>query len=420
MSECFSFEIAGRDPTSHARTGVLRCAHGAIETPAFMAVATQASVKALTAQDLEVLGQQLLIANTYHLALRPGAEPIAEMGGLQAFMDWHHPLMTDSGGFQVFSLGAAIRDGVGKIADIFPEEGPRAASGRDGAEWAAVPTPGVPLCKIDDEGVSFRSHLDGALLRLTPERSVIIQNQLGADFILSFDECTSPLDSYDYTREAMERTHHWAERCLGQLEKTGREYQSLFGIIQGGAFRDLREESARVIGGMAFPGLAIGGSLGKSKKDMHAILDWTIPLLPDGRPRHLLGIGELEDIVEGVARGIDLFDCAAPTRWARNGALLVPKSEATNREQRLNISNARYAMDLAPIDRGCDCYTCQHFSRAYLHHLHRARELSYYRLASIHNLRFMVRFMADVRASIASGEFAAFREKAIRSSIQGF
>ena len=404
-----SFGITARDPNTRARAGVIHTAHGDIETPAFMAVATQASVKALTPDDLESVNLQLLIANTYHLALRPGAEQVAELGGLHAFMNWQHPLMTDSGGFQVFSLGAAIRDGVGKIADIFPEEDADKNQLPNHPITQSPNPKGTPLCKIDDDGVTFRSHLDGAIMRLDPERSLQIQHQLGADLVVAFDECTSPLDTYEYTREALARTHRWAERCLAQHAKTRREYQSLFGIVQGGAYRDLREESARLIGNLPFEGLAIGGSLGKSKKDMHAILDWTIPLLPDAKPRHLLGIGELRDIVEGVARGIDLFDCASPTRWARNGALLVSRDIAENAEQRINISNARWAMNRAPIDPVCDCYTCQHFTRAYLHHLHRASELIYYRLASIHNLRFTMRFMRDLRAAIRAGTFAEFR-----------
>ncbi|MBI3912903.1 MAG: tRNA guanosine(34) transglycosylase Tgt [Chloroflexi bacterium] len=407
------FSVHARDGTTHARAGILHTAHGDIETPAFMAVATQATVKALTPEDLESVGMQLLIANTYHLALRPGAEVVAELGGLHPFMNWKHALMTDSGGFQVFSLGAAIRDGVGKIADIFPEEDAGEQRSEEAEGKSESPNhpitqspKGIPLCKIDDDGVTFKSHLDGSIIRLDPERSIQIQHQLGADFILAFDECTSPLDSYEYTRTALARTHRWAERCLAQHAKTRRDYQSLFGIVQGGAYRDLREESARVIGGLPFAGLAIGGSLGKSKSEMHAILDWTIPLLPDEKPRHLLGIGELPDIVEGVARGIDLFDCAAPTRWARNGGLIVSRAIAENPEQRLNIKNSRFAADRAPIDPTCDCYTCQNFSRAYLHHLHRAKELLYYRLASLHNLRFMARFMRDVRAAIIEGKFS--------------
>lgn len=418
-----TFDITHRDADSRARAGVIYTAHGDIETPAFMAVATQASVKALSPDDLETIGLQLLIANTYHLALRPGANQVAELGGLHAFMNWQHPLMTDSGGFQVFSLGAAIRDGVGKIADIFPEEQTaeeqRSRGARDAKGLSSAPplprsparNNNAPLCKIDDNGVTFKNHLDGAIMRLDPERSLQIQHQLGADFVVAFDECTSPLDSYEYTREALARTHRWAERCLAQHAKTRRDYQSLFGIVQGGAYRDLREESARVIGGLPFEGLCIGGSLGKSKRDMHAILDWTIPLLPDEKPRHLLGIGELPDMVEGVARGIDLFDCAAPTRWARNGALIVSRAIAENAEQRLNISNARYALDRAPIDPSCDCYACKNFSRAYLHHLHRAKELIYYRLASIHNLRMMMRFMDEVREAIRAGTFDEFRTK---------
>ncbi len=404
----FTFDIHTRDRTTRARTGIIHTAHGDIETPNFMAVATQASVKALTADDLEAIGVQLIIANTYHLALRPGAEKIAQLGGLHSFMNWHRPLMTDSGGFQVFSLGAAIRDGVGKIADIFPEESPNHRITQSPHLITQSPK-GTPLCKIDEDGVTFRSHLDGAMMRLDPEISIRLQHQFGADFIVAFDECTSPLDTYEYTRTALARTHRWAERCLEQHRKTKRDYQSLWGIVQGGAYRDLREESARIIGGLPFDGLCIGGSLGKSKKEMHAILDWTIPLLPENKPRHLLGIGELRDLVEGVTRGIDLFDCASPTRWARNGALLVSKNIAENPEQRLNISNARYALDLSPIDPTCDCYTCQNFSRAYLHHLHHAKELTYYRLATIHNLRFMMRFMQAMRQAIQNGTLSCFR-----------
>lgn len=415
-----TFDIHHCDSNTRARVGVIHTAHGDIDTPAFMPVATQATVKGLTAQDLYDLDAELIICNTYHLALRPGAEQIAQLGGLHAFMNWQRPISTDSGGFQVFSLGAAIRDGVGKIADIFPDEpltpspSPRVRGGSSDSPLSLGEGPGVrvPLNKIDDDGVTFNSHLDGSIIRLTPERSIEIQHQLGADFILAFDECTSPLDTYEYTREALGRTHRWAERCLEQHAQTKREYQNLFGIVQGGAYRDLREESARVIGGLPFDGLAIGGSLGKSKNDMHAILEWTIPLLPDNKPRHLLGIGEIEDIVNGVERGIDLFDCAAPTRWARNGALIVSREIAERdsiKNNRLTISNARYALDTAPIDSTCNCLTCKNYSRAYLHHLHRAKELSYYRLATIHNLYFMLQFMREVRGAIRENRWNEFR-----------
>jgi tRNA-guanine transglycosylase len=415
--ERFYFEITAREPHARARAGILHTAHGDIETPAFMPVATQAAVKGLSSEDLLALDAQLLIANTYHLAQRPGAKQIEELGGLHKFMNWHRALSTDSGGFQVFSLGAAIRDGVGKIADIFPDEAisPSSTTLHSPAKSAPLKYAGharqaaqdansrTPLCKIDDDGVTFNSHLDGALIRLTPEISIELQHQLGADMMMAFDECTSPLDSYEYTRAALARTHRWAVRSLEQHAKTRRDYQALFGIVQGGMFRDLREESADYIGGLPFAGLAIGGSLGRSKNDMHAILDWTVPRLPDEKPRHLLGIGELEDIVECVARGIDLFDCAAPSRWARNGALLVSHATAQRdglKNSRLVIGNARYALDSAPVDAACECPTCRHYSRAYLHHLHRARELSYYRLATIHNLHLMVQFMRQLRATI--------------------
>lgn len=405
------FDIQHRDPKTRSRAGVIHTAHGDIQTPGFMPVATQATVKGLTSRDLYELDAQLIICNTYHLALRPGADQVAKLGGLHAFMNWQRPISTDSGGFQVFSLGAAIRDGVGKIADIFPDEA------RDEGQIKGDRT---PLCKIDDDGVTFNSHLDGSIIRLTPERSMELQHLLGADFILAFDECTSPLDTPEYTHQALGRTHRWAERCLEQHAQTKRASQDLFGIVQGGAYRDLREESARVIGNLPFEGLAIGGSLGRSKADMHAILDWTIPLLPDGKPRHLLGIGELEDIINGVERGIDLFDCAAPTRWARNGALLVSRATADRDEiknDRLTIANTRYTLDTAPVDSTCECYTCQNHSRAYLHHLHRAKELSFYRLATIHNLHFILNFMQRVRDAIRNDTWQTLRAEVLQAQL---
>lgn len=406
-SNSLSFTITARDPNSLARAGVIRTTHGAIETPAFIPVATQAAVKGLDSDDLVSLGIHLIIANTYHLMLRPGPESVAQLGGLHKFMSWERAIATDSGGFQVFSLGAAIRDGVGKIADIFPDESQTRighSSRNSGREADREAKRGRnPLVKIDEDGVVFNSHLDGSPVRLTPERSIEIQQLLGGDFILAFDECTSPLDSYEYTRGALTRTHGWAIRCLDQHSKHRSDSQSLFGIVQGGAFRDLREQSAHYIGSLPFEGLAIGGSLGRSKRDMHSILEWTIPLLPEDKPRHLLGIGEADDIVECVKRGIDLFDCAAPTRWARNGALIVSDGTAAAEGlgvPRITIGNARFAMDHGPADKSCDCLTCRHYSRAYLHHLHRARELSYYRLASVHNLHFMMQLMRDLRRSI--------------------
>ncbi|MCA1554609.1 MAG: tRNA guanosine(34) transglycosylase Tgt, partial [Chloroflexi bacterium] len=354
----------------------------------------------LTPDDVKAVGAQILLANTYHLYLRPGAEVIADFGGLHQFMRWDRPIMTDSGGFQVFSLGSALRDGVGKIGDIFPDEDAR-----------RIDRPvGAMLTKIDEEGVTFKSHLDGSPHRLTPASSIKIQAQLGADFILAFDECTSPLDDETYTRRAMERTHRWAARSWDAFAQFGREYQTLFGIVQGGAYRELREDSAQFIASLPFRAYSIGGSLGKSKREMHEILDWTIPLLPDDKPRHLLGIGEIDDIFEAIERGIDMFDCVSPTRWARNGSLLihpaannVSPDEKISRRGRLHLYNAQFARDHQPIDDSCDCYTCQRFSRAYLHHLFRAKELVVYRLASIHNLRFMSRMMQSIREAISAG-----------------
>ncbi len=398
----FSFEVKSRDPRTRARTGLIACAHGTIETPVFMPVGTQASVKALTADDLRCVGTQIVLANTYHLYLRPGGDVIAEFGGLHNFMRWDRPLMTDSGGFQVFSLGSALRDGVGKIGDIFPDEDPKRGE-RPASEM---------LTRVDEEGVTFKSHLDGSLHRLSPVHSIKVQAQLGADFILAFDECTSPLDDFNYTRRAMERTHRWAARSFDAFDEFGRDYQTLFGIVQGGAYRDLREDSAGFISSMPFRAYSIGGSLGKSKREMHQILDWTIPLLPDVKPRHLLGIGEIDDIFEAIERGIDMFDCVMPTRWARNGSLLIHPAASTvspdeklSRRGRLHIYNAEFARDHRPIDDTCDCYTCRNFSRAYLNHLFRARELVVYRLATIHNLRFMSRMMRSICDAIDQGRF---------------
>jgi queuine tRNA-ribosyltransferase len=398
----FSFEVQHRDLLSGARAGRIETAHGAIDTPVFMPVGTQATVKALSPDDLRAIDVQIILANTYHLFLRPGADLVAEFGGLHGFMQWDRPIMTDSGGFQVFSLGSALRDGVGKIGDIFPDEGPRRA------EQPA----GEPLTKIDEEGVTFKSHLDGSTHRLTPAASIKLQTQFGADFILAFDECTSPLDDEPYTRRAMERTHRWAARSWDAFTRYGRPYQTLFGIVQGGAYRPLREDSAQFISSLPFRAYSIGGSLGKSKAEMHAILDWTVPLLPDGKPRHLLGIGEIDDIFEAVERGIDMFDCVSPTRWARNGTLLIhpqanPIGPDANvaRRGRLNLFNAQFAHDHGPLDATCDCYTCRNFSRAYIRHLLQVKELLAYRLATIHNLRFMSRLMQSIRDSITQGTF---------------
>lgn len=385
-----------------ARVGVLQTPHGRIETPAFVAVGTQGSVKALTPQDLREIGVQVIIANTYHLHLRPGEEVIEKMGGLHKFMCWDGPLMTDSGGFQIFSLGVAKEHGVGKIASIFPEEDRGGHLRRKKAR-----AKGESLVEVDDEGVSFRSHIDGSRLKFTPQKVIEIQRKLGADIILALDECTSPLHGYDYTKEAMERTHRWAIRCLEAFESKN---QALFGIVQGGSFKDLREKSAKFIGKMGFDGIAIGGSLGKSKQEMHLVLEWTIPHLPEGAPRHLLGIGEVEDIFEVVERGVDLFDCVAPTRMARGGTLFVKEGDRF----RLNVLAAKYKEDPKPVEENCGCYTCQHYSRAYLRHLFMAKEPLAMRLATIHNLHFIEKLVGEIREAIKGKYFKDLKREYVR------
>ncbi len=355
----FSFTVEATDGA--ARVGLFCTPHGPIHTPCFAPVGTQATVKTVTPHELEALGAELILANTYHLYLRPGAERIARLGGLHRFMGWDHPLLTDSGGFQIFSL--------------------------------------AHLRQVDDDGVTFRSHIDGSEHRFTPERAIEVQELLGADIIMCLDECPDPKDRA-YNEEALRRTHAWAERCKAAQRRTD---QALFGIVQGGIFSDLRAESARFLRSLDFPGYGIGGlSVGETKAEMYATLDALMPLMPADRPRYLMGVGTPEDILEAVARGVDLFDCVLPTRVARNGGLLT-------REGRLNLRNARFAEDPAPVEPGCSCYTCQHFSRAYLRHLFKAGEVLALRLATIHNLHFMLRLMEEVRAHIRAGTLLQFK-----------
>jgi queuine tRNA-ribosyltransferase len=355
------FTLLHTDDSSQARLGRIDTAHGPIHTPAFAPVGTQATVKALDPRDLRELGAELILANTYHLYLRPGADVVAEMGGLHHFMGWDGPILTDSGGFQVFSL----------------------------AENRVV----------TDDGIVFRSHIDGSQHLFTPEVAVQIQEQLGADIIMCLDECAEPHDRA-YNEAALARTHAWATRCL---EAQSRSDQALFGIVQGGIFADLRQESAEFLAGLGFPGYAIGGlSVGESKPDMYAMLDVTVPLLPAAKPRYLMGVGAPEDLLEAVARGIDLFDCVLPTRLARNAALFT-------RQGRINMRNAQFERDPSPVEAGCGCYTCQNFSRSYLRHLFKAREILAARLATIHNVHFLLALMRDMRQAVAEGAFDAFR-----------
>lgn len=388
----FSFKLLGKE--NRARAAEWVTPHGSIQTPSFVAVGTQGTVKSVSVEDLREIGNQVIIANAYHLHLQPGEELIESMGGLHQFMGWPGPLITDSGGFQIFSLGAGKEHGVGKIASIFPAE-------QDRGGHLSSKT-GKPLVKVDDDGVDFVSYIDGSPHRFTPEGVIEIEKRLGADIILVLDECTSPFHDYHYTRAAMARTHRWAVRALEAFQRTSNSTQALLGIIQGGAYQDLRQKSARFIADQAFAGCAIGGSLGSSKEEMHQVLDWTLPLLPTDKPRHLLGIGEVGDIFEVVKRGIDLFDCVAPTRMARTGALLVKSA----RRFRINILNKQFKDDSRPIEEGCYCYTCSHHSRAYLRHLFVAKEVLATRLATIHNLYFVESLMGQIRAAIRERRFA--------------
>ncbi|MBS3966418.1 MAG: tRNA guanosine(34) transglycosylase Tgt [Truepera sp.] len=405
MNPGFSFNLDCE--RGAARVARYRTPHGVIETPAFVAVGTQAAIKTLSPEEAADAGVQVLFANTYHLYLRPGQETVAAAGGLHRFMAWDGPIMTDSGGFQVFSLGASLEHGVGKIANIFPgEAGGALKGGRRGKS----------LVRVEEERVTFKSHLDGKSHVFTPEKSMLIQRALGADMILAFDECTSPLHDRAYTGQSAERTHRWAERCLNYFAATPPRHgypQVLYGIVQGGAFEDIRRQSARIIAGMGFEAIAIGGNLGRTKAAMHQVIEWTVAELPRDRPRHLLGIGDVPDLFEAVARGCDTFDCVSPTRNARNGGLLrrfdddgrpLPKF-------RLNIRNACYADDHRPVEPACACYTCRNYSRAYIRHLFIANEPLGPRLATIHNLHFMNRLLADMRAAIRAGCFDDLKQE---------
>jgi queuine tRNA-ribosyltransferase len=366
MPAAFSFRIDGECPESWARAGTLQTPHGTILTPVFMPVGTQATVKSVSPEELRGAGAQIILANTYHLMLRPGSQLIQEFGGLHAFMHWDGPLLTDSGGFQVFSLGH--------------------------------------LRKLSEEGAAFKSHLDGSAHMLTPESVMRIEAELGADIILPLDICVAYPCAPAGARAAMERTHRWAERALAAKEQY-RPEQTLFGIVQGAFEAELREESARYIGGLPFPGISIGGlSVGEPKEMMWEMLRAVTPALPREKPRHLLGVGSPEDLVIGVGLGMDLFDCALPTRVARHGGLFT-------RSGRVNIKGARFRTGHGPIEEGCDCYTCRNYSAAYVHHLLRAEEQLYYRLATIHNIRFMLRLAADLRAAILTGSYSAFRDE---------
>ncbi len=362
----FEFEIAVRDGTTAARIGRLHTPHGMIETPVFAPVGTQATVKAVHPSQLKDLGASLILSNTYHLYLRPGDELIRDLGGLHQFMGWKGPILTDSGGFQVFSLSQTR--------------------------------------EIDADGVTFQSHLDGSRHRFTPEKSIAIQENLGADIIMVFDECPPP-DDYAYVQTSLARTHAWAVRCQAAKRRSD---QALFGIVQGGIFPDLREESARFLIDLDLPGYAIGGlAVGETKAEMVGTLDVLEPILPQEKPRYLMGVGAAEDMVNGVLRGVDIFDCVLPTRLARHGSVLVEGG-------RMNLRNQRYERDGRPIDASCSCNTCQEFSRAYLRHLVKANEILAHMLLSTHNLHFLLKLMSDMRKAIRKGKLLDFAEAFLR------
>lgn len=369
MKEHFSFSRVAQD--GQARAGEFQTPHGSLATPVFAPVGTQASVKGVTPKQLEEIGASLVLANTYHLYLRPGSSLIAEMGGLHEFMQWPHPILTDSGGFQVFSLAERR--------------------------------------KIDQDGVSFRSHLDGSEHRFTPESAIQIQEELGADIIMAFDECPEPY-SREYNEEALARTHAWAARCKAAQQN---DAQALFGIVQGGIFDDLRAQSAEYIAELDFPGNAIGGlSVGEKKEEMHHVLDVVNAILPQDKPRYLMGVGTPEDLIEGIRRGVDIFDCVLPTRLGRNNSAFLSKGG------RLNLKNAEFASEHEAIEAECDCYTCQHFSRAYLRHLINAKEMLSATLLSIHNLRVLIRIAQEARQAIMTNQFDDYAETMLGHSAQ--
>ena len=358
------YELIKTCKQTGARLGRLHTPHGVIETPIFMPVGTQATVKAMTPEELKEIGSQIILSNTYHLYMRPGHDLIERAGGLHKFMNWDKPILTDSGGFQVFSLG--------------------------------------PLRKIKEEGVEFRSHLDGSKHFLSPEKATEIQNALGSDIIMAFDECAPYPADRQYVKNSLERTTRWLERCKAAHKYP--EKQALFGIVQGGMYKELREQSAKEITAIDLPGYAIGGlSVGEPKDMMYEVLDYTVPLLPEDKPRYLMGVGSPDDLLEGVLRGIDMFDCVLPTRIARNGT-------AMTRQGKVVVRNASYAEDFTSLDPECDCYTCKNYTKAYLRHLIKCNEILGARLLTIHNLRFLLKMMENVREAIKEDRLLDYKK----------
>lgn len=385
------------------RAGLIETSNGQIETPAFVTVGTKATVKSLTPEMVKDLGAQVVLANTYHLYLQPGDEIIKKTGGLHKFMNWPFPTMTDSGGFQVFSLGAAFGNNISKITQEtdpeklleFVTETTRRSRGQVSDHFKPA--------KIYEDKVVFRSHIDGSTHEFTPEKSIEIQHNIGADIIFAFDECTSPNEPIYYQREALDRTHRWAKKCLAYHQKEGDpEKQALFGIVQGGRHEELRKKSAEFFSDLDFAGYGIGGSF--SKPDMERGVIWVNEILPEEKPRHLLGIGEPEDLFMAVANGCDLFDCVAPTRIARNGQVYTKKGK-------VNITREEFVADFSPVESECSCYTCKNYTKSYLHHLFKADEMLASTLASVHNLYFIINLVKKMREQILQGTFDQFKKE---------
>lgn len=400
--EQFKFNIKSRLSGTLARRGEIITPHGTVQTPAFIVVGTKATVKAMTPEQVKDVGTEATLCNTYHLYLQPGDELVIQAGGLHKFMNWNGPMFTDSGGFQAFSLGVAMGRGINKVADADAKE-----------DSSLVKTRGNQVAKITDDGVRFKSIIDGSDHFFSPERSIQIQHNLGADVMMAFDECTAPLAPYDYQVQALARTHAWAKRCLTEHQSLtkkefefdgGHNYQALYGVIQGARYEDLRKESAKTLGDMEFDGYGIGGAFNKA--DIGTAVRWVCEELPDSKPRHLLGIGEVRDLFEGVENGVDTFDCVSPTREARNGAFYTSFG-------RKNITNLKFNADFSPLERDCACYTCQNFTRAYIRHLFKAKEILGYTLVSIHNEHFILNLMRRIRLSLEDASFFELKKQVI-------
>ena len=388
-----SFEVGAVD--GQARTGVIQTGHGPVETPAFVPLATSGTVRGLSSAEVADLGYGMVLGNTYHLLVSPGPDRIREAGGLHSFMGWDGAIITDSGGFQVFSLAH------GGVSDEIKGTGRRSGGPAE-------------TVSIEEQGVTFRSYRDGSLLELSPETSMEVQAALGSDIALAFDECTPVSADRDYTASSTERTHRWLDRCLAWHEANGPPGQAVYGIVQGGVYDDLREESVEYVTSSAVDGIAIGGTLGRDKEEMHGVLSVTMPLLPAAAPRHLLGIGEVDDLVRGIGLGVDTFDCAVPTRLARHGMALAPVPDA---RYRIDLRKSRMTGDTGPLVEGCDCPACTAHTRDYLSYLSRAEELTAVRLLVLHNLHYLESVTSSARRAITDGRYGEFARAVIEGSV---